>query len=77
MTLSEDIDKVNESLKKDGIAHLGERLFQLTSKSDETKSYILDLNDINAHKSDCYAFRYGKECNHIKRLKKAGFIKDD
>ena len=77
MTLSEDIDKVNEELKKQGIAHLGGRLFQVTSLSDETKSYILDLDDLNAHKGDCIASRYGKECNHIKRLKKAGFIKDD
>lgn len=55
-------------------AELGDGLYQVTSKSDPNKSYIIDVNDLKAHKSDCIAYRYGKECNHIKALKKGGII---
>jgi len=60
--------------KSENFAEIGDGLYQILSKSDPNKSYIIDINDIKAHKSDCVAFRYGKECNHIKTLKNAGIL---
>lgn len=61
----------------DNIADLGDGLYQIKSKSDPNKSYIIDIKDINAHKSDCIAYRYGRECNHIKTLKSNKIIGED
>jgi len=58
------------------IADLGDGLFQILSKSDPNKSYIIDIKDINAHKAECMGFRFNLECNHIKALKMAGILND-
>ncbi len=75
-TTAQELAILRERLKKQGIAVIDEAIFQLTSLSDPTKCYVIDLTDINAHKSDCIAFRYGKKCNHLKRLEDNGFIEE-
>lgn len=75
--LKQELDLVHEKLRKEGIAIIDDTTFQVTSKSDETKSYIITTNDLNSHKTDCQAFRYGRVCNHLRRLIDNGFIEED
>ena len=54
-----------------GLARIDRTIFQIASLSKPDDSYMIDTTDILAHKSDCPAFRFGKKCNHIKRLEEA------
>lgn len=55
------------------IAKIDNTTYQVNSKSNPNgKSYIIDINDLRAHKGECLGFRYNPDCNHMKRLRKAG-----
>lgn len=60
-------------LTQNCIAKIDETTYQINSKSNPNgKSYIVDINHLKDHKGECLGFRFNQDCNHLKRLRKAG-----
>lgn len=54
------------------VTKLSPTLYEVRSKTNANKSYVINLNDMRDHKGDCLGYRYKQDCNHLKQLREIG-----
>ena len=55
-------------VKAQRVITLDDKLFQVMS-STKDDSYIIDMNDPNHHKKECWGMRLNNDCSHLEAIR--------